>query len=349
MKKIIAGACCIASLSANAQSTVTITGVVDAYAGRIRMAGDLGSISGVNGGGLTTSWFGFLVGEDLGGGVRATVKLNAFFRPDVGSTGRFDNDPYFSRDANIALSGRFGAVTLGRSQAPNMEPSIVSNPFAGSFTFSPLILHSNVNTTAWPRRTTPADTGWSNQIVYTTPTAGGFRASLHYQFGEQLSGTPGEGSKNVGATAFYTKGPLNLAAYYERDQISNPVNPAPITTNIRGVNVLTTKTVWMVGGSYDFGVLKAYGSYGRSRWDVLDYESRTMSAGVSIPVGAGSVLAAVARTKVSGPVASTRTTASVGYDYFLSKRTDVYAVVLRDAVTALRSGTSVGLGIRHRF
>ena len=45
----------------------------------------------------------------------------------------------------------------------------------------------------------------------------------------------------------------------------------------------------------------------------------------------------------------TRTTTSVGYDYYLSKRTDLYAVVMNDRFTGNASGNSYGVGIRHRF
>ncbi len=130
MKKILAIACYSASCAAVAQSSVTVLGVVDAFGGRLRNAGDPAGIKVVNGGGLSTSWFGFLASEDLGDGLRATVKLTSFFRADTGMSGRFDGDPFFQRDANVALSGGFGAVTLGRSQAPNMGPSILSNPFS---------------------------------------------------------------------------------------------------------------------------------------------------------------------------------------------------------------------------
>ncbi len=52
---------------------------------------------------------------------------------------------------------------------------ILFNPFGDSFTFSPLVLVKNVglfNATGWAA-TTPSDTGWSNQITYTTPKFGG--------------------------------------------------------------------------------------------------------------------------------------------------------------------------------
>ena len=44
------------------------------------------------------------------------------------------------------------------------------------------------NGTGWGA-TTPSDTGWSNQLVYSTPNIGGFKANLQYQFGEQVATT----------------------------------------------------------------------------------------------------------------------------------------------------------------
>ena len=40
---------------------------------------------------------------------------------------------------------------------------------------------------------------------------------------------------------------------------------------------------------------------------------------------------------------------SVEYDYFLSKRTDIYAVVMHDKVTNIGGGTAVAAGLMQRF
>jgi predicted porin len=71
-----------------------------------------------------------------------------------------------------------------------------------------------------------------------------------------------------------------------------------------------------------------------------------------VPAGAGKFLAAIARTDRSGVaigVDQKRTTSTVGYDYHLSKRTDIYAVYMNDKITRQDSGNSFGVGIRHRF
>ena len=79
----------------------------------------------------------------------------------------------------------------------------------------------------------------------------------------------------------------------------------------------------------------------------LTPKAKTTSIGASAPVGAGKFLAAYAQTKVDG--GASRKTASFGYDYFLSKRTDIYAVYMNDKITAKSTGNSFGVGIRHSF
>ncbi|MGJ7487615.1 porin [Variovorax sp. LT2P21] len=339
----------IAAMPAQAQSTVTLSGLADAFIGSIRMAGAPGRVDQVGSGGLTTSWFGMRGVEDLGGGLSATFVLASFMRIDTGESGRFNGDPFFTRDANVGLSGSLGSLRLGRAAAPNFIPTILTNPFGDTSAFSPLVLHANVNNAAWLHRTTPSDTGWGNQMLYTTPRFGGLTATLQYQFGEQLSTTGNDGKKNVGLSVLYFNGPWSATAYYERDQVSNSGTSAPLTTVVAGMAVPETKKDWMVGGSYDPGFAKFFVTYGGAKTEVADYDARTTSLGVSVPVGAGAILAAIARTKVEGAYDGSRTTGSVGYDYFLSKRTDLYAVLMQDRITDRSHGNSVGLGMRHRF
>ena len=332
--------------AAHAQSSVQLTGVVDMYVGTLKFAGDAKKSNVVGSGGLTTSWIGFQGTEDLGGGLKAGFNLGAFMRADTGTMGRFNNDPFFSRDANVSLMGGFGTVTLGRSKAPNFLPTILSNPLGDSFAFSPLVLHSNVplfNSAGWGTknalgRTTPADTGWSNQITYTTPSFGGLKANLHYQFGEQTGAN--DNKHNIGLNALYFAGPLTLTGFYERAQISNPAVPNTVLPN--------TRTHWMLGGAYDFTIAKAFLSYGQSDEDVTNADAKTAQVGVSVPLGGGKVLASYAQTNLH-PIDQSRKTATIGYDYNLSKRTDAYLLVMHDRITSFESGNSLAVGVRHRF
>lgn len=342
LKKFFAVPACLAGLSllaplAHAQSSVQLSGLADMYVGSMRMAGDAERKNTVGSNGMTTSWFGVTGTEDLGNGLKAGFAFTSFLRMSNGSYGRFVNDTFWSRDANVSLSGNFGTVRLGRWMAPNFLPTILFNPFGDSFTFSPLVLHANVplfNGTGWTG-TTPADTGWSSQIAYTTPSFGGLRGTLQYQFRDGAAS-----GKNWGGNLIYMNGPLGLTAFYERAQMSNPV-----AANFADGSV---RTDWMLGGFYDFQVVKLFLTYGQAKNDVSNAKLKTAQLGASVPIGAGKLLASYAQTR-NNLLDAKRQTLTVGYDYNLSKRTDLYANVMHDRITNRSSGTSYGIGLRHRF
>jgi predicted porin len=347
MKRIKAAlgimACAVAG-GATAQTNVGVMGLVDMYAGASQLSGVPDRNSVVGSGGMTTSWFGFRGSEELGGGLRAEFALTGFFQGDTGSSGRFNGDNLFSRDANIGLAGSFGKVQLGRGLAPNFLPTILFNPFGDSFTFSPLGLHADkAGSGAWGGATNAADTGWSNQVVYSSPKFGGLSANVHYQFGEIAGAT---NTNNVGANLIYLSGPVGLTAFYHDTNVSNP-NPV-VTANKQ-------KTAF-VGASYDFRVVKFSATVQRNENESATTGARTSldktySLGVWVPAAGGNVLAAYAKTRRDPAAAPelTRDTFSVGYDYFLSKRTDVYAIAMQDKMTGYDRETSYGLGIRHRY
>ena len=347
MKRIKAAlgimACAVAG-GAAAQTNVTAMGLVDMFAGTSQLSGVAQRSAVVGSGGMTTSWFGFKGSEELGGGLRAEFALTGFFRGDTGSSGRFNGDNLFSRDANIGLAGSFGKVQVGRGLAPNFLPTVLFNPFGDSFTFSPLVLHADMSgSAAWGGATNAADTGWSNQVVYSSPKFAGLSANVHYQFGE----VAGQAStNNVGANLLYFSGPVGLTAFYHDTNVSNP-NPV-VTPNKQ-------KTAF-VGASYDFKVLKLAATVQRN-----DNESaaggartsldKTWSLGAWVSAGGGNVLAAYAKTErdLASAPDLTRSTFSLGYDWFLSKRTDVYAIAMNDKLAGYDHEMSYGLGLRHRY
>ena len=67
--------------------------------------------------------------------------------------------------------------------------------------------------------------------------------------------------------------------------------------------------------------------------------------------GAGRVmLTYVQTTKSETTLADVkRRTVGLGYDHTLSKRTDLYTVLLSDRLTGVSTGTTLVAGVRHRF
>ncbi|MBK4733153.1 porin [Noviherbaspirillum pedocola] len=338
---------------AMAQTSVNVEGIVDVYAGSMKNSGDTGRISAVNSGGMSTSYIGFKGAEDLGGGLKANFTLGAFFRPDTGQGGRFGPtgaDTLFARDANVGLSGNFGAVTLGRSISPVTLPVFLFNPLGDSFTFSPLVLHEAVPTNAWAATYAASDTGWSNTVRYTTKSFNGLTADLYYQFGEQASNAS---KKNFGGNLLYFNGPLSLTAAYHDVKVGNPVDntatPSAMLT-VGNVKAFEQK-LWLLGAAYDFNIVKVYATYNQAKHDI-DLKDKTAMLGLSVPTGgAGKVLAEIAQTRRTSSAFSEqrRTTYTIGYDYNLSKRTDAYAMLMNDKVSGNDSAASAGVGVRHKF
>jgi predicted porin len=333
-----------------AQTSVNVEGIVDMYVGSMKNSGDTGRATKLDSGGMSTSFLGFKGVEDLGGGLKANFTLGAFFRGDSGKAGRFDGDTFFARDANVGLSGNFGAVTLGRSISPVTLPVFLFNPIGDSFALSPLVLHSAVSTTAWGSSFGAGDTGWSNSIRYTTPSFGGLTGNVYYQLGERV----GDNAKNIGGNVLYFNGPLSLTVAYHDVEVGNPIDSVAangvVTAPVTAAKAFEQK-LWFIGGAYDFNVVKVFATYDQAKHDI-DLRDKTASLGLSIPTGgAGKILAAAAQTRRTGAGFSDqrRTTYSVGYDYNLSKRTDLYAFLLNDKVSSFDNASSVAAGIRHRF
>ncbi|MES2257944.1 MAG: porin [Pseudomonadota bacterium] len=343
--------------AAGASAETTVSGLVDLYAGSLRYSGDTTSRTVVNSNGMTTSWIGFHSSEDLGSGLRADVAVSGFLRADTGASGRFAAPPetMWSREAFVSLTGGFGTIALGQNLAPHFLPAVLFNPFGNSYTLSPLNLHMDVplfNASNWTN-SVGGDTGWSNQVLYTSPTLGGATVNLHYQPGE----TAGKSRRNVGANVLYAAGPLALTAFAQRLEVNNPLDLTPGVVQAGTVAPFASgltaarQNAWMAGASYDFGIAKGYATYGRSSHDI-DLVDRTASLGASVPLGLGKIMAGWADTRRSGAAfgpRQKRDTVSAGYDYDLSKRSDLYAVVMNDRISGQGSGTSLALGMRQRF
>jgi predicted porin len=353
-KTLIAGAIAGLLTSQALAQNVVLSGLVDVYAGSIQYSGDKRTAK-VESGGMTTSWWGMSGTEDLGGGLKASFKVGGFFRADSGAFGRFGgNENFLSRDASVGIEGGFGKVQLGRGLAPNFLPTVIFNAFGDSFAFSPLVLHANVplfNGTGW-QSANAGDTGWSNEIIYTTPNFGGLSANVHYQFGEVAGNS---GNRNFGANFLYFNGPFALGGFVHNVRTNNP-NAGTIGDVKLGYS---QQKAWMLSGKAGFGPANVYANYESAKNDNYagaagSAESKTLSLSADVAAGPGKFMAGYANTKwstspLSARNGSKRSTFSLGYDYILSKRTDAYAVLMNDKITRFDRGNSFAVGMRHKF
>jgi predicted porin len=323
-----------AAPAALAADNIQLYGLIGTYAGSIKRSDAIERTTVVGSGGLTTSYWGVRGSEDLGDGLRGVFQLEQFFQPDTGGAGRSASDPTgFSRSGWVGLQGSFGQLTIGRHTSPYYLSMQMINPFGASVVFSPLVVQSYV--TAFSN-TVIGDTVWSNAIQYVAPTVSGLSTTVIYAPGE----VAGNNSvNNAGLHLRYVDGALSAVLSAQR------VRTAAVAPS-------TGQQAYLIGLAYDFGPLKLYGSAQATDNAVSDITSRTYQLGASVPVAAvGSILASWARTGVDNPrsAVGTHNTAALGYDYFLSRRTDVYLTYLYDHIDGRARGNSYALGIRHTF
>jgi predicted porin len=325
---------CGTAVEAHADTGVQLYGLIGSYAGSIKRSDAVDRTTVVGSGGLTTSWWGIRGSEDLGDGTKAIFQLEQFFQPDTGGAGRSTSDPGgFSRSGWVGLSGAYGQLTFGRHTSPYYVSMQLINPFGSSVVFSPLVVQSYVANFS---NTVIGDTVWNNVIQYVAPTYNGFSTTIVYAPGEVAGNAQ---VNNAGIHFRYLKDALTAVVSAQR------VRTAAVAPS-------TGQEAYLAGLAYDFRWAKFYLSAQKTDNAVTDITSKTWQVGTSVPVTpTGSILFSWAHTTQDNPkaVVGDHDTAGLGYDYYLSKRTDVYATYLYDHIEGKVKGNSYALGIRHLF
>ncbi|MGV3653777.1 MAG: porin [Noviherbaspirillum sp.] len=343
MKKSIL-AFTIAAISAGpalAQTNVTIYGVADAgisYADS-GAPGDSG-VLGVSSGQQSGSRLGFRGSEDLGGGLSAIFTLENGFSIDNGALGQ--GGRLFGRQAFVGLNSKSaGALKFGRQYNPIRGALESVDPFAFG-------LAGNISNVFDPHGER-AD----NTVNYSTPNFGGFSGQVAYSLGEAVGST--SLGRQWGLSAAYANGPLRVvAAHHDRN----------LTTGTPVVADGDTRST-MLGGAYDLKMVKLHAAFAWNKGDAAtgasSIDSRDMMAGVSVPLGAGTVLASYMRKDNKLADDADANVWALGYTYSLSKRTNLYASyakVKNDRLARVGLGGSAAagndpslfnVGIRHRF
>ncbi len=338
--------CCLVATPAMAQSSVQLYGQVDAWVGAQKFPGNARAW-GVQGGGMSTSYWGLRGSEDLGGGYRAIFTLENFFRPQGGQSGRFDGDTFFARNAYVGLETPYGTVRAGRLTTQLFISTILFNPLIDSYEFSPMVYHVFLGLGTYPSYATDqgvvGDSGWNNAVAYTSPDFNGFSAGAMYALGNQSGGN---GAKKWSAQMQYFHGPLAATAVYQYVNFNN--DPSDLGALVAGMR---SQSVAQLGISYDLKYVKVYGQYMYTGNNVQagGWHVNTAQGGVSVPLGAGSVLASYAFSRDAGGLDQTHQSWALAYDYPLSKRTDLYAAYLYDHLSSQSTGYSFGGGMRMRF
>ncbi|RQH09047.1 porin [Paraburkholderia dinghuensis] len=385
MKKtlILAGVLGTFAMSAHAQSSVTLYGSLDAGLAYVNNAGGH-SLWAQGSGLLSNTYFGLKGAEDLGGGTKAIFKLESGFNLNNGSfsPGYFtgNSSGMFTRQAFVGLqNNQFGTLTLGRqfdSVADYLTPLALAGQAGGINVAAHPFNNDNIG----------AQFATSNAIKYESVNYAGFHFGGQYGFSNSTQFASGR-QWSVGAG--YENGPFKVAAAY--DQMNN------VGT---GANATANSGAGLEGQSFAFGsadVQRTVGvganyAYGPGTVGLLWTHSRLQG----ISALTGNLNARFDNIELNGTYALTPALAlvgeytytwsrmtedgnstspkwhsvTVGADYGLSKRTDVYLAGVYQHSSSVDSNgvsipsTSIGgilpssstqnqvavtTGIRHRF
>jgi predicted porin len=339
--------------AASAQSSVTIYGVID-LAIQKSNGGDTYSpgvceVSAATCGPLgtkawtlaqsTASRLGFRGNEDLGGGLSAQFQIEHRFNPDTG--GQAGGVMWNGRSYVQLTSTAAGSVYLGREYGPWFWIAAKSDPFGldgvGQFTGMLYLLagghESGVGADGLPTGN-PASRQ-TNAVGYKSPNLGGLTFNAAVGLGEKTL------NRDTSFNVEYTAGPIYAGVGYDKKD--------GFLTATDG------NTLMNLALAYDFGVAKPMFYYGRAKTGLnSDGSNKMFLIGATAPVGPGLVKVGYGQLSVE-PIGATDETKikkfSVGYNYNLSKRTNLYAdfSTARDNIDDNKNSTAYAFGLRHTF
>ncbi|MPW17608.1 porin [Paraburkholderia sp. CNPSo 3157] len=377
--------------AAHAQSSVTLYGLIDESIQYVNHANPANNhLFTMFAGNLQGDRFGLKGTEDLGGGLKAIFQLESGFDVNSGKMGQ--GSRLFGRQAYVGLThDAYGTLTLGRQYDPvvdMVQPLTADNYFGSTFT-TPGDVDNNDNSS----RT-------NNAVKYVSPVWGGLQVEGMYALGG-VAGATGAGQTWSGA-ATYGFGPFSVAAGYLHMTNGNTAagrgvsatNPTPgwgpgatsdgtfdgstingAYASAKSIGIASAAGQY-VAGPFTFGIRYSFAQYKPDGLSAFTQQEKYNVAGgyVGYQVTPAMLLGlGYIYTHGSGDTSASYNQVSLGGDYSLSKRTDLYligayqhanghqresrtSVVTADASVGsygYQSGSSsqtiVSLGIRHKF
>ncbi|UVE66600.1 porin [Burkholderia pyrrocinia] len=323
--------------AAHAQSSVTLYGIIDEGLLFNNNAGGKHLYSMASGV-MQGSRFGLRGTEDLGGGLKAIFTLENGFDVNSGKLGQ--GGLMFGRQAYVGLSSQFGTVTLGRqydSVVDFVGPLEAGDQWGGYIAAHPGDLDNFNNAYRV-----------NNAVKFTSQSFGGFTFGGLYSFGGQA----GQFSKNQvwSLGAGYNNGPLVLGVGYLNARTpgnfggmfnnGSTAATTAVSSPVYGAyaNNANTYQVIGAGGAYTFGAATIGATYSNTKFKGFSVgpfvdQTATFNNGeinfkyqLTPALILGAAYDYTQGSKIDGNSAAKYHQGSLGVDYFLSKRTDVYVI-----------------------
>jgi predicted porin len=314
MGRLLVAGAVIGCSFAHAQSSVTVSGYLDAGVFRDKdetwKQGNIGR-----------SYLQFAGTEDLGGGLAATFRLRTRFDLDTGTIEGNGSKPFWHGESTVGLKGRFGAVRLGRALDAIQSQDWAFDAWGNNNrVVSPAWDLWHWNYSADPRGGGSGRV--ANAVFYDSPAI----ANTTLQVSWSPETVAGDLHKNRAASLVYNDGTI-------RAMVGSAKNSAGATENsvgLRGsISALTLMGMYNVSES-------AAGS-----------KAKVTTLGATYGLGATTLRAGWGQADVDG-VKRERVVA-LGAAYSLSKRTSLFADVASKRFVVDGTKTVYGVGVAHSF
>lgn len=372
-KLITAGVVLSGTAMAFAQSTVRISGELDAGIQEVKWANST-SVKRLQSGGFTASKMMFSGTEDMGGGLGANFMLEMNPQVDTGNTSKFG---FFNRASWVGLSSNeLGEVRLGRflTTTANLLCQVDLHWCASGFNGTGIMYNGDLSTVGrWisgsPGRGGNNNDGISvysggngtagsaesnrknNATQYITPRWNGFQAKLMYSLGEAGNNAKNGSGDHLSTTVSYNDQKLFVGLGYES------VRPDPLW-NAKG-------DLYSLGGTYKFGDLMVGAIYQyetasgpSAKWT----RAQSWAVTATYPIGVFAPYLKFGQHKTNGTGAygivdgTDSEVVNLGTLYYLSKRTALYADLVTDLkgsdgnpAVYSRDTRAITVGMRHAF
>jgi predicted porin len=347
---VAAAALCTAG-AANAEGSVTLYGIADA--GVMYLSHSTPEFNGGTGtahvfqltnSGYSPSLWGLKGTEDLGGGLEADFKLESGINL---ANGGYDNpggnNGLFNRIAEVGLSGGFGTVMAGLQISPFFDIIYALDP-RGAGEFGSILTPVSENSLI-------ASVFVPNAVSYTSPDIGGFQAAGLFALGG-VAGSFQTG-RAWSVSGKYTNGTLLAGAAYI--SANNAADSALASiSSLYPINV----RAYTAGVSYKFGGLTAkaaFANFKANRVPVSVDPELPYATNTSVNIYSGGVdyfalpyldlTAGVYYQQDRVNSGGHSVMGAVGTQFFLSKRTSLYAQVGLVNNTCAHDGVCLGSGL----
>jgi predicted porin len=400
--------------AAQAQSSVTVYGILDVGFQGVTTRGPLSSSSSQNTntnitrfsgeGSETTSRLGFRGTEDLGGGTSAFFTVEFGLSPTDATLSGNTGNGLFNRQTFVGIGQKgIGQAAIGTQYTPvhmavgRTDPGQQNNMIGSAIYTTNASQGSGQTATSYTVR-------YNNALTLQTDRFAGLQVNAIYNNNNTnanntiavggtnnstgttaaANGVSQQNNTSWGVGVNYVLQKLNVDLAYQtsaNQSIYANANAtvAAVTSAVPGTvnapaNVLGTNlnmNQFYAGAVYDFGILKAYVQYLNTKYEnrlnaniylnrsaqqigVRGNITKTIEGWASAGNGSYGAAALNSLTATTARASQNFTAYQVGANYWLSKRTNMYAIfgstqVSASSVNISEGASSYGVGVRHTF